>query len=350
MGNPSSGHFTAFQKERLGWLDYGSSPPITTAQGEGPYWLEPYEPVGAGPKALAVLKATDPATGRRTWYYLEYRQKLGFDGSLTSGVLIHTGAESSANSSYLFDLAPTTSTFDGLLNLGQGYYDGAAGVTLTTLSADGTGATVQVSAGPLACVPGAPTVALSPSQGQWVPGGTPVTYTVTVTSHDNAGCAAASFALQATVPSGWGAVFGVPALALAPGGSGSTTLQVTSPAGTADGFYTVGVTATSSGDPTDTGSASATYVVVASLDVAAWSDKATYARNQQVTVTATVSADGAPVSGASVSFTITKANGAVVAGSATTGASGAAVFKYRLKRNDPVGPYQAGASATSTAR
>jgi hypothetical protein len=52
------------------------------------------------------------------------------------------------------------------------------------------------------------------------------------------------------------------------------------------------------------------------------------------------------VPGASVTFTNTRANGAVVAGSATTGASGAAVFKYRLKRNDPVGPYQAGASAT----
>src|SRR5579859_114314 len=37
MGNPSAGHFNAFQKERLGWLNSGSSPPITTVQSSGTY-------------------------------------------------------------------------------------------------------------------------------------------------------------------------------------------------------------------------------------------------------------------------------------------------------------------------
>ncbi len=168
---------------RLGWLDYGSSPPIITAQGSGNYWLDPYEPCdssgcSSSPKALAVLKATDPTTGKQTWYYIEYRQKTGYDGSLTPGVLVHTGSEASANSSYLFDLAPATSTFDPMLDLGQSYYDANAGVTLSAVSADSTGAVVSVTFGPLACVPGTPTVALSLSGTQWVGPGTTVTYTV----------------------------------------------------------------------------------------------------------------------------------------------------------------------------
>ncbi len=104
MGNPSSGHFNAFQKERLGWLNYGASPPITAVQGDGVYTLEPYETQTAGAKALKILQATDPTTGKRTWYYVEYRQAIGFDGFLssygnvTNGVVIHQGSESSASS------------------------------------------------------------------------------------------------------------------------------------------------------------------------------------------------------------------------------------------------------------
>ena len=35
MGNTSAGHFNAFQRERLGWLDYGISSAITTVQANG---------------------------------------------------------------------------------------------------------------------------------------------------------------------------------------------------------------------------------------------------------------------------------------------------------------------------
>jgi len=335
----TSGHFNAFQKERLGWLDYGSSPPIVTAQGSGDYWLDPYETLGAGSKALAVLKSTD-ATGKRTWYYLENRQKLGFDGSLAAGVVVTTGAESSANSSYLFDLAPTTSTFDALLDVGQSYYDGAAGVTLATLSADSSGALVRVDFGPLACIPGAPTVALAPSGTVWVSPGSTVSYTVTVTNADNSGCSASSFNLAATVPSG-STAFGNDSLTISPGASGSTTLQVTSPSTATGGFYTVSVTATNT-TTSLTASTSATQMLVSSLTVTVTTDKASYTRNppQTVTITATVSANGSPVANASVTFTITKVIGGVITGTATTGTNGSAVYKYRLKKQDPVGNYQ----------
>src|SRR5438552_18588871 len=95
----TSGHFHAFQKERLGWLGNG----ISTASVDGAYSLEPYESIGANSKALKILKSTDPTTGKKTYYYLEYRAKVGFDAGLSGGVVLHSGSESSADSSYTWD-------------------------------------------------------------------------------------------------------------------------------------------------------------------------------------------------------------------------------------------------------
>lgn len=61
--------------------------------------MDAYESVGTNPKALKILQSTDPSAGKRTYYYLEYRTKLGFDGSLSSGVVVRTGAEASGDTS-----------------------------------------------------------------------------------------------------------------------------------------------------------------------------------------------------------------------------------------------------------
>jgi uncharacterized repeat protein (TIGR01451 family) len=354
MGNTSNGHFNTFQKERLGWLNYGVSPPITTVQADGVYSLDPYESAGSNPKALKILKSTDPTTGNGTWYYVEYRQAIGFDSFLStnknvlSGVVIHTGSESTGNSSYLLDMAPTTTYWPGpALDVGQSFHDPDSQVTLTPMSAGSTGATVSVSFGPLACVPANPAVTLSPSQSQWVKPGTAVTYTVWVTNNNNAGCTASTFTLQTTLPSGWTAAFASPTLTLSSGEMASTTLTIGSPASAADGFYTIGVTATNSADTTYTASTSATYVIVSSLHVTVSTDKTSYTRNRTVSITAMVSSSGgSPAANASVMFTLTKANGAVVTGTATTGANGVAVFSYRLKKQDPTGSYQVTANAS----
>jgi hypothetical protein len=56
-----------------------------------------------------------------------------------------------------------------------------------------------------------------------------------------------------------------------------------------------------------------------------------------------------PVAGASVTFTITKASGSIIIANATTGTNGAAVYKLRLKKQDPVGTYQVDAVAKKDA-
>ncbi|MGH8065371.1 MAG: MG2 domain-containing protein [Candidatus Entotheonellia bacterium] len=358
MGNIAAGHFNAFQKERLGWLDYGTSPSITTVEANGLYTLEPLETAGPGPKALAILKSTDATTGRQTWYYVEYRQALGFDSFLATntnvlnGVMVHTGSPQNGDSSYLLDMTPASASqnwsdwSDPAIVVGQSFDDPETGVTIAPVSVSSTGAAVSVSFASPACVRGNPTMVLSPSQSEWVPAGTTVTYTVTVTNRDNAGCTASSFSLQAAVHDGWTAAFANAALVISPGASASTTLQVTSPVSTPDGFYTIAITAANSADSTYATSTSATYVIDAGFDVAVSTNQPSYTTNQSVSITTIVSANGSPVAGASVTFTITKQNGAVMTGKATTGANGAAVYTFRLKKNDPLGTYQVKANAS----
>jgi Bacterial Ig domain/NPCBM-associated, NEW3 domain of alpha-galactosidase len=274
MGASRSAHFSTFQKERLGWLNYGASPPLTTVQSSGTYALDPYESTGSNPKALKILKSLDPLTGKRTWYYVEYRQASGFDSyiadassleldssNVLNGVLIHTGsADESGNTSFLLDMTPETYhlySHDPALVVGKSFSDSSAGLTITTEWVNSFSAGVRVSFGGSACAHANPAVLVSPSM-QSAPGGTAMTYTVSVTNND-ANCSASTFNLQASVPGGWTSNFANPSLTVAPGTSASTMLTVTSPVSANPSSYAVGVTAANGAY---SGSATATYAVV----------------------------------------------------------------------------------------
>jgi hypothetical protein len=352
MGSASSAHFNLFQKERLGWANYGSSPSISTVATSGNYWIDSYEGMSTNPKGLKILKSTDPSTGARTWYYLEHRSAYGFDGFLAgnanvmNGAVVHQGSEASGQSIYLLDLTPATASWmDPALTTGQSFTDPDAGVTITVLSSDSTGAMVGVSFGPQQCIAANPTVTLSPSQGPVVAAGTAVSYSVTLSNNDSANCGAATFNLQSSIPAGWTASFALASLNINAGASATTTLQVTSASAAAGGTYNIGVTAGNSSQPVYSGTASATYAVTlppSPPSIAVSSNQASYSRNQTATITAIVSANGSPVMGATVAFTMTKSNGSVVKGSGVTGSNGGATFQYSLnrKKDDPAGTYQ----------
>ena len=155
------------------------------------------------------------------------------------------------------------------------------------------------------------------------------------TGTDNASCGASDFNLSALVPSGWSAVLNNPTLAINPATTASTTLQVTAPVGAADGFYNFSVTAANSSDPAYTDNASGTVVIASSLAVNVLTDKGTYSRNQNVTVTVTVSSAGSPIANATVNLTITKSNGFTLKPTLTTGANGTRYTSSGLARKIP---------------
>jgi hypothetical protein len=243
MGASHLAHYNSFQKERLGWLNAGASPPITTVGSNGIYTLDAYETLSAEPKALKILKSIDPSTGAKSWYYVEARKALGFDSfivnepsqNVLNGVLVHRGVDGKGDSSHLLDMTPATPVYywwyDPALSEGQSFNDSSAGVTITANSVSSAGASVTVR-------------------------------------------------------------------------------------------YTLGVTVST--------------------------DKPSYSRTQTVTITATVQSAGAPVAKASVTFTITKSNGNVVSSTATTGTNGIAVYKLRLTKQDPTGPYNVRVIATKS--
>jgi hypothetical protein len=364
MGNNNNfegAHFNAFQKERLGWLGYGSSPSIQTVQSNGNYTIGPYEAQDGTSKALKILKST--SNGINTWYYVEYRQALGFDSFLTNypnvpnGVVIHLGTDSAPNSSDLLDMTPaTTSWMDPALDTGLSFTDPSNGTTISTVATNSSGATVAVTLGSggsggttATCTRANPSITLSPSQSSWVTAGTAVSFGITVKDNDSSGCSASTFSLADSVPSGWSATLATPTLSLSPGGSASTSLGVISPSGTANGFYTVGASTSNTSAAAYTASGSATYVVgtATSTTITVKTNQSSYSFGQTVTATVTVTA-GSPVSGASVTVTITKSNGSQVTLSGTTGSNGVAVVNYKVKRKDPTGTYSVRASTTSS--
>lgn len=362
MGNPYAGHFNAFQKERLGWLNSGSMPPITAVVSGGTYQIGPYEAQDSTPKALKVLESGTS----NSYYYIEFRQAIGADNFLSgistnvpNGLVFNLASPSNANSSDLLDITPGDSNItNDALTVGQSYTDSTAGVTIAPVAVSSTGASVQVTFGPAVCTSANPTVSVSPLQSQYVTSGTPVNFTVSVKDNDSSACAPAMFNLFETLPSGWTGVWNTSALSLSPGTSASATLSVTSPAGTPDSFYNVGLSATNASSASYTASATATYVIStpAPLSMSVTTNQSIYSAGQTVAVKVTLLSGISPDTGASVTLLVTPPSGRTNSQTGTTGADGTVSFNYKLNKRATAGTYTVqanmattGASATSGA-
>jgi len=214
-GSSRYAHFNAFQKERLGWLNAGASPPITTVETSGTYTLEAYELAGSGPKALKILKSVDPTTGERTWYYVQSRQAIGFDAGLATdsfllssnilnGLLIHFGNYSQG--SYLLDMTPASQSSyfdwsDPALPAGQTFTDPAAGVTVTAdwVTATQAAVTVQLAGGSTPTGPAL--VSITTDRSTYSPGQT-VAMAATVKTSNGSPVARASVSFAVTKSNG----------------------------------------------------------------------------------------------------------------------------------------------------
>ena len=260
MMGASTGHFNAFQKQRLGWLGYGASPPITAVESSGVYTIDAYELPGTGPKALKIARAQTLDA-----FWVEYRRNdQGVDqGIFRSGVFVHLANDTNPNSSQLLDMAPETPSWyaDTALDVGKSFTDPLTGITISTVSASSTSATIMVSIGP-SCTRTRPTVAASPRQSADVQPGTTVSYSVSVTNIDSQACPPSSFSLQAAVPTGWTKSLSAPTVTLSPGATATTTLLVTSPT-VSPGSYPIVGTATNTMASTLSGSDSVIYSVSA---------------------------------------------------------------------------------------
>ncbi|WP_243978134.1 Ig-like domain-containing protein [Vibrio natriegens] len=265
MGN-GDGHFNGFNKESLGWL---SSTEITSVTSDGSYLVEPYEMLHSGiAKVLKIPRGTDPETGKQLWYYIEYRQALGFDSFLedkdgiTGGVVMRLATESDMKSSQMLDMTPGSvydDFSDAALSVGESYTDSVAGVTITTEWADSTGASVYVSFAEPTCTQSEPAISVTSNQSTAMVPGSLKSYTVSVTNNDSDSCSSSNFLIEAEAPAGWTTTEAT--IDLAPGASDTVTLDVTSDELATDGAYTITFNAFNSVDSSYYTSTTSSYLV-----------------------------------------------------------------------------------------
>jgi hypothetical protein len=360
-GGSNPPHFNAFQKERLGWLNAGISPPLITVNpqaGTTTYTISPLEDArNTAPRALKIARGGS-CGGTQDWFYVEARQAKGFDSFLSgntniqTGVMIHKVTNGDANSSYLLDMTPATATWaDPALVGGSTFTDPLTGVTIMPVSVGGSGATINVTFGATACTPAAPSITVNPTGTVWTAAGSTVSYAVSVKNMDSCGCAATTYGVGAGVPAGWNASSARTA-SVSPGSTTTSSVAITTAAGATAAFYPVTLNAVNDSAPSKAIAASGTVAIASAPGVSVTTSAATYTRpvkrNQTVyaSITTTVTSSGSAVSGAAVNVRVTNPAGSVTTYSATTGNSGTAVVSYPIKFLNAAGSYAVNSTAT----
>lgn len=273
MGGWVNAHFNALQKDRLGWLNYQSSPPVQTITQSGTYNIYPYELANNNVKALRIAKNPN-ASGE--YYYLEFRQPIGYDSELvcpecdfTKGILIHQGAVDQVLPSHLLQMQAGAGDKTVAFLPGSTFKDPNApngGVAITVNSVTPTAANVTAIFGgqPPACIRSAPTLTINPSTTVWVKAGQGYSYNMIIKNNDNQYCAPSTFNFTAQTPTGLSAVINPPSIKLTPGQQATNMVTVSTATTTAAGIYSVPVTARSVEAPTNTASVKANIGIKAS--------------------------------------------------------------------------------------
>jgi hypothetical protein len=243
----SSKHFNSFHKEQLGWL----AGRLTTLTASGTVTLSALETEDSfAPKTLKIPKGVDPANNKQ-WYYIEYRQALGFDSALASeapnylsGVRLREGTDNQPNSSYLLDPTPNSTSYDWddiSLDPGQTYYDDTNNITISVLSSNSEQAVleVQLSTTVDECTHQTASFGSLSDSTVTSSAGESVTLTYRLTNNDSQNCTATSFELSTALSTGLSGGLDLSTLNLAPGENQTFDLTVAVSALAQDGEYDI---------------------------------------------------------------------------------------------------------------
>lgn len=274
--------FAAPNKVTTGWIP---SSRVVNVSGSGQYTLE--ATAAANPAYSQALTLPKPDT--KDAYFISFRQPIGYDsglsGSYQNRVSIHRGSASMGMPTYLL----------GNLGAGQSFNDSTNGYRFTVSCIGATTAQVSVEMSTPACARSTPSLAISPITQTAAPGKS-ISYQVTVTNNNNAGCGTSTFAFNTQVPSGWSSSVSPFTVSLDAGASTSSVWTVTSPSsGVVEQTNPLYSTAYDTSATTSAATAQANYIVTA--------PDAT-----PPTVAITSPADGSTVRGGKVAVSATAAD------------------------------------------
>lgn len=344
MGYWNFGHYSVAHKLRLGWLTNTNVP---TVQSSGTYSILPIETASAGVQGLRVQRGT----GNNEWIWLEYRQPTGdYDSAIGSqvfgGALAHFENSSTGGYTDIIDYTPATDSWsDPALASATTWVDPYSNLTVAVQPAAGGALSVNLTYGSLPCVRANPTLTLSPANPTGYAGSN-VSYAMSITNNDSAGCANSTFSIGSTLPSGWTTAFGQTAVTLMPGQKTSVTMTKTVPAGTAAAVYGVNASLQSA-NGSATGTANCTVAAQAAVAMTLSVPAGPFSARQNVGIYASVTSNGSALSGAPVRFSMLEPNGITNVKTVTTDSTGRAVWTYRVANNDPKGIYSVTATTTS---
>ncbi len=236
---------SAPQKEHFGWL---KPEELKEVSANGDYTIQTYELSGTKPKVLKIPQARNADGTVSSWYYLEYRQPIGYDNVLNkptlqelgvpNGALVHVGSsEGFGYASKLLDMTPGSlpggrDIFEPALQLGSSYSDSVAGVSFGVLSRNATSMTIRVrfSAATL-CEWKAPTVTAKAIKNSGKRG-QELRYDLTVKNNSTL-CGKQAIDLRTSkLPSGWKVTIDKAtkkSISVVPGQSQKVTVRLTSP-------------------------------------------------------------------------------------------------------------------------
>jgi hypothetical protein len=346
MGELVLGMYAAPQKaEVLNWMAPTTN--YQTVQNSGTYVLQPLESAPAGLQALKVQRGA----GNNEWLWVEYRQRVGnYDSTLLSqpmtGALIHyEDSNTPAGHTYLTNFNPSdTSGNSPALAAGQTWTDPYTNLSLTTVGANSSGLTVNVSYGSTPCVPSAPAVVFSPLNPSAYPGQT-ANYQVAVTNNDSNACAASAINIESSEPAGWATSLSASSVTLTPGQSTTITMGKGVPAGTPPGTYAVNLNAANNA-ASAAAVANATVMTPPSLGVTVSVAPTSFTRPSVAAIVANVTSGGAPASSGSVIFTLIAPNGSKNTQNVAVSSNGTATWNYKLSQRSAAGTYAVYAQVT----
>jgi len=241
-------------QEQMNWRDPQQIIEITAG---GTYDAAPLE-LGINDVSSAQLfKIRKPDTGE--WYYLSYRQPIGFDASLPTSYLTglsihqHEGNGSTVKTTWLNTLTD-----------GESFSDSLNGLTITQNYHDEYNVSFQVTLSNK-CTRNNPTINLTPSSQTDVAGST-LSYDVNITNNDTVNCSESNWAVATQIPFNWSEALTSKGITVAPSSSQSVNWQVTSIGSAVDNNYTLTVDLVDANTITHDKTIAANYTVTTPKD------------------------------------------------------------------------------------
>ncbi len=147
MGSGLRAHTNNLYKASNAWFE---KPNVRSVTASGSYTLGPVERANGGVQLLRVPAVRGPNGTPQSYYYLEYRQPVGFDDGLGpeayNGVIVRYGPGFGAGyGTNLIDTTPETPMHnDAPLAVGKTFADPARGVTVKVTAATAAGINVRI--------------------------------------------------------------------------------------------------------------------------------------------------------------------------------------------------------------